>query len=169
MKNLICICVMWKGQSYVNANVSVSSIFKNGQFFLKYHFLCHRRFPHKRFRDSGLLRMPFWKYIQALRTLFIIDALEITRNPLLMKNSQSMYYAHLTSVGFEHSVCRESLLTSFIMLLAWLVEHSLIHWYQQCVTVHHVLKCNCLPFWHICIYICVCVCIYSLSSISYKY
>ena len=25
---------------------------------------------------------------------------------------------HLTSVGFEHSVCHESLLTSFIMLLA---------------------------------------------------
>ena len=38
MKNVICICNMWKGQSYVNANVSVSSIFKNCQFFLKYHF-----------------------------------------------------------------------------------------------------------------------------------
>ena len=28
-----------------------------------------------------------------------------------------------------------------IMLLALLVEHSLVHWYQQCVTVHHVPKC----------------------------
>ena len=28
------------------------------------------------------------------------------------------YYAHLTSARFEHSVCHESLLTSFIMLLA---------------------------------------------------
>ena len=27
------------------------------------------------------------------------------------------------------------------MLLAWLVEHSLVYWYQQCVTLHHVSKC----------------------------
>ena len=55
------------------------------------------------------------------------------------KEHNKIYYAHLTSVGFEHSVCHESLLTSFIMLLAWLVEHSLVHWYQQCVTtVHHI-------------------------------
>ena len=29
-------------------------------------------------------------------------------------------------------------------LFAWLVEHSLVHWYQQCLTLHHVPKCmNC--------------------------
>ena len=28
-----------------------------------------------------------------------------------------------------------------ITLLALLVEHSLVHWYQQCVTVHRVPKC----------------------------
>ena len=28
-----------------------------------------------------------------------------------------------------------------ITLLALLVEHSLVHWYQQCGTVHHVPKC----------------------------
>ena len=28
-----------------------------------------------------------------------------------------------------------------IKLLALLVEHSLVHWYQQCVTVNHVPKC----------------------------
>ena len=55
------------------------------------------------------------------------------------------------------------LLTSFVLRLAWLVEHSLVHWYQQCVTVHHVPKCtnyhgaigglvitgraHCLSFW----------------------
>ena len=27
------------------------------------------------------------------------------------------------------------------MLLAWLVKHSLVHWYQPCVTEHHVFKC----------------------------
>ena len=52
-----------------------------------------------------------------------------------------IYYAHLASVGFEHSLCRGSLMTTYITLLALLVEHSLVHWYQQCVTVHHVPKC----------------------------
>ena len=28
------------------------------------------------------------------------------------------HYAHLASVRFEHSVCRESLMTTYIMLLA---------------------------------------------------
>ena len=28
-----------------------------------------------------------------------------------------------------------------ITLLALLVEHCLVHWYQQCGTVHHVPKC----------------------------
>ena len=40
--NLICIYGMWKGRSYVNANVSVSPTLKNNQGFFKYHFLCHR-------------------------------------------------------------------------------------------------------------------------------
>ena len=36
---------------------------------------------------------------------------------------------------------KEWSMTTYIMLLAYLDEHSLVHWYQQCVTVHHVLKC----------------------------
>ena len=51
-----------------------------------------------------------------------------------------IYYAHLTSVRFEHSACRGSLITIYITLLAWLAEDSLLHWYQQCVTVPHVPK-----------------------------
>ena len=50
-------------------------------------------------------------------------------------------YAHLASVKSEHSVCHESFMTIYIMLLPYLVEHSLVHWYQQCLTVHHVPKC----------------------------
>ena len=42
MDNLLCLCDVWKGRSYVNSNVSVSSIFNNGQFYLKYYFLHHR-------------------------------------------------------------------------------------------------------------------------------
>ena len=45
MGNLMCLCEILKCRSYLNANVSVSSIFRNVQFFLKYHFLCHRNFP----------------------------------------------------------------------------------------------------------------------------
>ena len=52
-----------------------------------------------------------------------------------------IYYAHLAFVRFEHTVCCGSLMTTYIMLLAQLFEHSLVHWYQQCVTVHHVPKC----------------------------
>ena len=58
--------------------------------------------------------------------------------------SINIYYAHLASLRFEHSVCRWSLMTTYITLLALLVEHSLVHWYQQCVTVHQMPKCiNC--------------------------
>ena len=47
-----------------------------------------------------------------------------------------IYNAHLGVVKFEHSVYHGSLIITCIMLLAWLVDHSLVHWYQQCVTVH---------------------------------
>ena len=52
-----------------------------------------------------------------------------------------IYYPNLASVRFEHSVCRGSLLTTTITLFALLVEQFLVHWYQQCETVHHVSKC----------------------------
>ena len=42
----------------------------------------------------------------------------------------------LASVRFEHSLCRASLMTTYITLLALLLKHSLVHYYQQCVTVH---------------------------------
>ena len=63
MSNLICICVMWKGWWYLNANVSASSIFKNGQFFLSTTFCVTEV---SRTRDSvtqDVLRTPIWKYI----------------------------------------------------------------------------------------------------------
>ena len=52
-----------------------------------------------------------------------------------------IYYTHLASVRFEPSVCHRSLMTTYIMIFALLVEHSLVNWYQQCITVHHVPKC----------------------------
>ena len=52
-----------------------------------------------------------------------------------------IYYAHLVFVKFDQSVCCGSLMATYITLLAWLVEHVLVHWCQQYVTVHHVLKC----------------------------
>ena len=40
--NLLCLCDVSKDRSYINTNVSVSSIFNNGQFCLKYYFIRHR-------------------------------------------------------------------------------------------------------------------------------
>ena len=55
-----------------------------------------------------------------------------------------VYYAHAVFMKLEQSVCCGSLMAIYIMLLLWLVEHSLVRWYQQCVTVHYVPKCmNC--------------------------
>ena len=51
-----------------------------------------------------------------------------------------IYCVHLASIRFELSVRGGSLMITYIMLLAWLVDHSLAHWYQQCITVHHVPK-----------------------------
>ena len=39
------------------------------------------------------------------------------------------------------TVCCGSLMTTYIMLLTELVETFLVHWYQQCVTVHLVPRC----------------------------
>ena len=52
MDHLLCLCNVWKGRSYVNSNVSVSSIFDNGQFYLKYYFLYHRNPPFKEIQLS---------------------------------------------------------------------------------------------------------------------
>ena len=51
-----------------------------------------------------------------------------------------IYYVHRAFVRFEHSLCCGSLMTTYITILSQLVEHSLVHWYQQCVTTHHVPK-----------------------------
>ena len=39
---------------------------------------------------------------------------------------------------FEHFLCHGSFTISSFMLLTWLVEAQ---WFQQCVAVHHELKC----------------------------
>ena len=45
MDNLLSLCNVWKGRSYVDSNVSVSSIFSNGQFYIKYYFLRQKNPP----------------------------------------------------------------------------------------------------------------------------
>ena len=39
--------------------------------------------------------------------------------------------------GFVATHALEHMMYGYTLL----VEHSLVHWYQQCVTVHHVPKC----------------------------
>ena len=53
-----------------------------------------------------------------------------------------IYYAHLAYVRFKHYVCRESLMTSYVMLLTcWALLGSLVP-AMWCVTVHHVPNCR---------------------------
>ena len=64
--------------------------------------------------------------------------------------NDSMYlYAHLGSVRFEHSECRGLLMTTYITLIALLVEYFLFHWYQQCITVRHVPEGTLLLWLHV--------------------
>ena len=62
--NLLCLCDVWKGRSYVNSNVSVSSIFSNGQFYRNYYFV------HPSLRDPT----NFTKMLKSLQ-FFIFIAL----------------------------------------------------------------------------------------------
>ena len=49
-------------------------------------------------------------------------------------------YTRLASGRSEHPVCLGSLMTTYITLFDLFIEHSLVHWYQQCVTIHLVPK-----------------------------
>ena len=51
------------------------------------------------------------------------------------------YYDYLVFVRFQHYLwISYSLINIYITILAQFVVHSLVHWYQQCVTVHDVPK-----------------------------
>ena len=51
---------------------------KMESFFLKYHFLCHRRFHHKRFRDSGRPQEANLKILQNTLLLYCFRSYFIT-------------------------------------------------------------------------------------------
>ena len=61
--SLQCLCNVMSLQCYVSANVSVSSIFKIGQFYFKYHFLSHRNSPSKRFSYASTATSLFLIFI----------------------------------------------------------------------------------------------------------
>ena len=79
MDNLLCLCNMWKGRSYTNENVSVSSIFNNGQFYLKYYLPCHRNLPSKRLSKAiatSLFSIFIHQNIKSTTSLNIYNILE---------------------------------------------------------------------------------------------
>ena len=89
-----------------------------------------------------------------------------------------IYYTHFASVRLEHSVCRWSLMTTNITLLALLMEHSLVHLYKHCGTVHPVPKCmSChkaivvitgrAHCFHDCIYIMLNLLLWDLSTLCF--
>ena len=76
MNNLLCVCDVWKGRSYVNSTVSVPSIFNNGQL---YYFLHYRNpppsSPHslKGFSQVSIATTPFSFFTKMLKPLqFVI-------------------------------------------------------------------------------------------------
>ena len=81
MGNLICLCDVWKGRSYVNVSVSVSLIFSNCQFYIKYYFLLHINLSSKRFSVS------------IVRSLFLI---------FLHQNTKSTAGLNIYSILEEH-------------------------------------------------------------------
>ena len=88
MDILLCLCYVWKGRSYVNANVYVSSISSNGQFFLKYYFLCHRSSPSKRFSQVSIATSLFSIFIHQntkITTGFNIHVILEERPKILLK------------------------------------------------------------------------------------
>ena len=84
MDNLLRLYDVWKGRSYVNANFSVSSIFNNGQFYLKYYFLRHRNSPLEEILPTVLnIYSILEEYPKVLLKLCItdFDRLKLPRRP----------------------------------------------------------------------------------------
>ena len=64
------LCNVWKGLSYLNFSVSVSLIFNNGQFYLKYYFLHQRNPPSlKGFSEVSIAMSLFSFFTKMLKPL----------------------------------------------------------------------------------------------------
>ena len=90
MDNLLCLCDVWKGRSYVNANVSVCLIFNNVEFYLKYYFL--------RLRNSLSKEYVSYKYVCKY----------------LEGNIKSNFYIWIKFVEYSFSVSPRNKTTEFI-------------------------------------------------------
>ena len=74
-----------------------------------------------------------------------IGGLVLTERGHFLSCRLHVYYSHLYSAGFQHFVCHESFLVSFLMLLTRLVKLSFVRWYQKCVTVTSCDQVHKLP------------------------
>ena len=122
MDNFLCFYDVWIGQSYANFNVSVSSIFSNGQFYLKHYFLHHRNlFPLKRFSQVSIARSPFSFFTKILKRFqfFIFTALGGT-SQILPKNIpcwRQQTDKRLTEISF---------LSIFFKMLFYIIVFSIL-------------------------------------------
>ena len=116
--NFLCLSDVWKGRSYVNANVSVSvsSIFSSCEFYLMHCFLRHRNSPLKRFNCVSIATPLFSVFIQqntksttgtniysfpeelpkALIEMFLIEVNRLT----LPRSSQDVIFKHIFKDAF---------------------------------------------------------------------
>ena len=104
MDNLLYICDVRNGRSYINANVSVSTIFNNGQFFLKYYFLHDRISPLEEIQLVSITTSLFSIFIhqntKGATVLYIYSILK-ERPKALLKNRLALPI-HPQGVIFEH-------------------------------------------------------------------
>ena len=104
-----------------------------------------RRELHWYFQFRG--EFSFYKHKRKI----VLGGLQVDSSPLALFQSRFLIILNISLVS---NLISES-------DLQFTVVHSFNHWYQQCVTVHNMLKCkiyigrvHCLSFWlYICIYI----------------
>ena len=115
MDNLVCLCDVWKGRSYVNSHVSVSSIFNNGQFYLKYYFLHHRNpLSFREIQLSVNCYVSVLIFHQNAKTITVLYTYSTWRNvPKLPKNVP--YWRQQTDVT------KMSFLNVFLKMLFYII------------------------------------------------
>ena len=124
MDNALYLCNIWKGRSWVNANVSVSSIFNNDQFYLRYYFLRQRTPPRKDSAKSQLLRLySKFSFIKVLKALQVLIFTTFWRNV----TRPSQICALLTSTDWTY---RDILQRSFSSIFLKCVFISLFFQYR---------------------------------------
>ena len=81
-------------RSYENVNVFVSSVFKNAQCYLKYHFFCHINFPLEDIHVSVNCYISIFDFYQNAKSTTVLYIYSI-----LEERPKALLKMFLTNVG----------------------------------------------------------------------